>query len=184
MKIHKPSYDSAARLYTCELSNGFRLQVMKEEGLFKDLYDKQEVVASLLQPIIAGTAGWFTKPLTSDWLNPRIRLNIPTGDITEGFEGTIIYEAYRLVISKEEFVFHCKVLEMKEAEKVVIEFKEETPQTARRVLQKSDVLKARARAARALFKAEALTQEYIRLRGGEDTDWENEDEEEEGQVWL
>jgi hypothetical protein len=43
----------------------------------------------------------------------------------------------------------------------------------RRILQKHAVMKARARAARALFKAEALTQDYIR-QYGEDTDWEDE----------
>ena len=174
MKIHKPSYDSSARLYTCELTNGFRLSVNKE-GELTNLYSNDETVASLLKPIIEGTAGWFSKPLTPDWLKSRIRLDVPTGDIPTDFEGIVEYEAKQLLISKEEFVFICKVREMKKAEKVVIEFQEEEL-PVRHVLQKSDVLKARARAARALFKAEALTQEYIRIHGG-DTDWEDEEEE-------
>jgi len=175
MKILKPSYDSSARLYTCELSDGFRLSVNKDGELTK-LYNNDDTVASLLHPVIDGTAGWFSKPLTPDWLKSRIRLDLPTGDIPADFEGTVEYEAKRLVISKEEFVFICKVREMKKAEKVVIEFQEEEL-PFRRVLQKSDVLKARARAAKALFKAEALTQEYIRIHGG-DTDWEDEEDEE------
>jgi len=174
MKIHKPSYDSLARLYTCELTDGFRLSVNKD-GDITNLYKADEIVTSLLHPIIEGTAGWFSKPLTSDWLKSRIRLDVPTGEIPADFEGIVEYEAKRLVISKEEFVFRCNVREMKKAEKVIIEFQEEEL-PVRHALQKSDVLKARARAARALFKAEALTQEYIRIHGG-DTDWEDEHEE-------
>jgi len=164
-------------MYTCELTDGFRLNVAKEEGILSNLYKPDDLIGSLVQPIIDGTTGWFSKPLSVEWLRPRIRLNVPTGDIPADFEGTVEYEANRLVISKEEFTFHCKLHEMKKTEKVVIDFQEEEP-TVRRVLQKSDVLKARARAAKALFKAEALTQEYLRLRG-EDTDWEDEDEDEE-----
>ena len=82
-----------------------------------------------------------------------------------------------MVISKEEFTIVFKMGVMKQAEKVVIQFQEEEL-PAKRALQKSDVLKARARAAKALFVAESLTQEYIRLRGGEDTDWEDEEDEE------
>jgi len=176
MKIHKPSYDATARLYTCQLTNGFRLQKTREDGVTSNLYNEEEIVVTSITPIIEGTTGWFTKPLTTDWLKGRIRLNIPTGDVPSDFEGTIIYEATGLVISKEEFTIIFKIVEMKQAEKVVIQFQEEEL-PAKHVIQKSDVLKARARAAKALFIAERLTQEYIRLRGGEDTDWEDEEEE-------
>ena len=177
MKIHKPSYDSTARLYTCQLTNGFRLQTSREDGVTTNLYKEEEILAAAIPPIIEGTTGWFTKPLTAEWLKGRIRLSIPTGDVSSEFEGTIDYEATSLVISKEEFTIVFKVGEMKQAENVVIQFQEEEV-PAKRTLQKSDVLKARARAAKALFMAERLTQEYIRLRGGEDTDWEDEEEEE------
>ncbi len=177
MKIHKPSYDATARLYTCQLTNGFRLQTTKEDGATTNLYKEEEIMAAAIPPIIEGTTGWFTKPLTADWLKGRIRLSIPTGDVPSEFEGTIDYDATSLVISKEEFTIVFKVAQMKQAEKVVIQFQEEEL-PAKRTLQKSDVLKARARAAKALFMAERLTQEYIRIRGGEDTDWEDEEDEE------
>lgn len=182
MKIHRPSYDSSLRIYTCDLSDGFRLSVTKEEGTLSETFNKDVVVDGLLQPMIDGTKGWFSKPLTAEWLKPRIRFEIPTGDIPSEFEGSAEFITNKLLISKEEFTFRFALANLKNAEKVVIEFKEEDS-TARRVLQKADVLKARARAARALFKAEALTQEYLRLRGTEDTDWEEEDDEEE-ENWL
>ena len=175
MKIQKPSYNASTRLYTCQLTDGFRLKTSYEDGLTKDLYNTGDVIESLIQPIIEGTAGWFTKPLSPEWLKPRIRLTIPTGDVPSEFEGTAEFVAEKLLISKEEFVFVMAMGEMKKSEKVVIEFQdEELP--AKRPLQKSDVLKAREKAAKALFRAEMLTQEYIRLRGGEDTDWDEEED--------
>ena len=48
----------------------------------------------------------------------------------------------------------------------------------RQQLDKKKVMRAREKAARALFQAERLTQEYCAVYG-EDTDWEEEDEEEE-----
>jgi hypothetical protein len=175
MKIQKPSYNASTRLYTCQLSDGFRLKTSYEDGVSKELYNTSDVTASLIQPIIEGTAGWFTKPLSPEWLKPRIRLTIPTGDVPSEFEGTAEFVADKLLISKDEFVFALAMGEMKKSEKVVIEFQEEEL-PAKHPLQKSDVLKAREKAAKALFRAEMLTQEYIRLRGGEDTDWEDEED--------
>ena len=90
MKIHKPSYDATARLYTCQLTNGFRLQKAREDGVITNFYKEEEVVASAIAPIIEGTTGWFTKPLTADWLKGRIRLSIPTGDVPSEFEAPLI----------------------------------------------------------------------------------------------
>jgi hypothetical protein len=176
MKIQKPSYNASTRLYTCQLTDGFRLKTSFEEGVTKDLYNTDDVIASLIQPIIEGTAGWFTKPLSPEWLKPRIRLTIPTGDVPSEFEGTAEFVADKLLISKDEFVFAMAMGEMKKSEKVVIEFQEEELPAKATSLQKSDVLKAREKAAKALFRAEMLTQEYIRQRGGEDTDWEDEED--------
>ena len=176
MKIQKPSYNASTRLYTCQLTDGFRLKTSFEDGVTKDLYNTDDVIASLIQPIIEGTAGWFTKPLTPEWLKPRIRLTIPTGDVPSEFEGTAEFVADKLLISKDEFVFAMAMGEMKKSEKVVIEFQEEELPAKVAHLQKSDVLKAREKAAKALFRAEMLTQEYIRQRGGEDTDWEDDEE--------
>jgi hypothetical protein len=193
MKIHKPSYDSSLKVYTCELSDGFRLSLKKEDGQPLSLpseYENQALKESLLNPIIQGTKGWFTKPLSEDWLSTRISFDIPTSTIPTDFEGVVEYRATKLVISKDMFLFTCSVTEMKAAERVMIDFKEEpvieeksdiplAEATAvgigptRRILQKEIVMKARAKAARALFKAERLTQEYSQLYG-EETDWENE----------
>jgi hypothetical protein len=175
MKIEKPSYNASTRLYTCQLTDGFRLKTSYENGMPKELYKTDDVIESLIQPIIKGTAGWFTKPLSPEWLKPRIRLSIPTGDVPSEFEGAVDFVADKLVISKDEFVFVMAMGEITHAEKVVIEFQEEEL-PAKPPLQKSDVLKAREKAAKALFRAEMLTQEYIRLRGGEDTDWEDDED--------
>ena len=97
MKIQKPSYNASTRLYTCELTDGFRLKTSYEDGVSKDLYNTGDVIDSLIQPIIQGTAGWFTKPLTHEWLKPRIRLTIPTGDVPSEFEGTAEFIADKLL---------------------------------------------------------------------------------------
>ena len=196
MKINKPSYDNSLKVYTCTLTDGIRLSLKKEDGQPISMlseYEDQALKESLLKPIIDGTKGWFTKPLTEEWLLTRISFDIPTSTIPIEFEGTIEYKATKLIISKDSFIFLCSVSEMKEAEKVMIEFKEDTVieekqdlplvdatpvgiGPTRRTLQKEIVMKARAKAARALFKAERLTQEYSQLYG-EDTDWEIEDSE-------
>ena len=199
MKINKPSYNPGLKLYTCELTDGFRLSFNKEDGQITQLSDSESLIQSLLQPLIDGTKGWFTKPLTKEWLQPRISFDTPTSEIPADFEGTADYQASKLVISKEAFVFECSIIELKPVEKVMIDFKEEVADAAeeetedaeavqeiplvestplgigptRRILQKEVVMKARAKAARALFKAERLTLEYSQLYG-EDTDWENE----------
>ena len=52
-----------------------------------------------------------------------------------------------------------------------------------RRLQKQRVMKARLRAARALFMAERLTQDYIEeFCGDEDTEWEDESDSEDDDV--
>jgi hypothetical protein len=194
MKINKPSYNAGLKLYTCELTDGFRLSLKKEEGQPLSLpseYESQALKESLLKPIIDGTKGWFTKPLSEEWLSTRISFDIPTNMLPADFDGVVDYRAVKLVISKDAFTFECSVSEMKPAEKVIIDFKEEPAieekqdlplETAtpvgigptRRTLQKQIVMKAREKAARALFKAERLTQEYSQLYG-EETDWENDE---------
>jgi len=193
MKILKPSYDSSTKVYTCEIADGFRLTVSKEDGVVKpavedltrgDLYD------GVIDTLIQGTKGWFSKPLTQDWLQTRVKFDIPIGEVEADFEGTVEFQAARLIISKEVFLFQCPIVRKQEAEKVVISF-EEAPAAAaepaepelvqgeavgigptRRILQKEVVMKARNKAARALFSAERMTQEFVEEFG--DTDWEDE----------
>jgi len=165
--------------------------VLKEANPF--IPSLQEYTNQVAEAILEQTRGWFTKPLTSDWLLPRIHFSIPTDGVPASFEGTVTLETVRLVITKEQFVIECKVADMREAEKVIIDLQEDTPVVVndvpfepttaapipigptRQVLQKRAVMEARSKAARALFKAEHMTQEYIQAYG-EDTDWEEDDE--------
>jgi hypothetical protein len=203
MKFTKPAYDAKARIYTCDITDGFRLCVRREGGAFlkefSDCIDTNERVKHLIH----ATQGWFSKPLTEDFLNGKIRYDIPTADITPTFEGSVEWQAKKLVISKESFLFICSIVALVEDEKLSLDFPddeqqqlhqetsldEEIPMGAedqevigigptRQQLDKKKVMRAREKAARALFHAERLTQEYCTVYG-EDTDWEEEDEEEE-----
>jgi hypothetical protein len=198
MKIHKPSYNAATKTYTCELSDGFRLTLEKErEEAVSSPQVTDALINSLTQTVIDSTVGWFTKPLTKEWLSTRIFVDVPTTEVPGDFDGKAEFVAVQLVISKEEFRFRCRVSSLVPAEKVVIAFDEPEEVKAedaipensdleplgigptRRILQKAQVIKQRTRAARALFRAERLTQEYIQLYGAEDTDWEDENDDDE-----
>jgi hypothetical protein len=205
MKFTKPAYDAKARIYTCDITDGFRLCVRRESGAFvkefSDCIDTNERVRHLIH----ATQGWFSKPLTEEFLNGKIRYDIPTADIPPTFEGSVEWQAKKLVISKDSFLFSCAILAQVEDEKLSLDFPddehlqqqqesaldEEIPMGAeeeggevigigptRQQLDKKKVMRAREKAARALFHAERLTQEYCAVYG-EDTDWEEEEDEEE-----
>jgi len=114
------------------------------------------------------------------------------------------WQAKKLVISKDSFLFACAIVAQVEDEKLSLDFpddehmqqnkeaalNEEIPMGAeeegevigigptRQQLDKKKVMRSREKAARALFQAERLTQEYCAVYG-EDTDWEEEEEDEE-----
>ena len=186
MKVGKPSYDSSAKVYTCELKDGFRFESECVDSVFTPSLDSvSELVPGLVTQLLTDTKGWFSKPLTADWLTPRIHFDVPT---CEPFEGTLVWEAVRLVITKDKFLFTLAIIDKKKRE-ILIDFQEDVPAVqeplpepvhesqgnnmARRDLHKKAVMEARAKAARALFKAERSINEYIELYG-EDTDWEDE----------
>ena len=208
MKFTKPAYDAKARIYSCDITDGFRLCVRRESGSFvkefSDCIDTNERIKHLIHT----TQGWFSKPLTEDFLNGKIRYDIPTADIPPTFEGSVEWQAKKLLISKESFLFICEIVAKVEDEKLSLDFPddehmqqkqaqedaalaEEIPMGAekeggevigigptRQQLDKKKVMRAREKAARALFHAERLTQQYCTVYG-EETDWEEEDEEEE-----
>jgi hypothetical protein len=208
MKFTKPAYDAKARIYSCDITDGFRLCVRRESGSFvkefSDCIDTNERIKHLIHT----TQGWFSKPLTEDFLSGKIRYDIPTADIPPTFEGSVEWQAKKLLISKESFLFICEIVAQVEDEKLSLDFPddehmqqkqdqedavlaEEIPMGAeqeggevigigptRQQLDKKKVMRAREKAARALFHAERLTQEYCTVYG-EETDWEEEDEEEE-----
>ena len=189
MKLGKPVYDSAAKLYNCLVSDGVRFSIRMEEGKFVKPLDSFVDKDMLIENILKGTTGWFTKPLTQDYLSQRLRTEFPTSP--DAFEGEIEFQLQGLTISKEVFLLRYAIVGTKEDEKICIELhdvtevkevEDEIPMADKEVLGlgptrqqnvKQKVLKMRAKAARALFVAERLTQEYYE-EFGEDTDWEDE----------
>jgi hypothetical protein len=197
MKIFKPTYHAEEKVYVCELGGA--------KPRFAIVYDFERPIASrdpaeiakdtytnsLKHYLLKETKGWFTKPLTDDWLSMRIYHDIPLIEIPAEWEGTLELTIKELVITKEKFTFIWIIDKRQEKEKVVIQLEEDQQEVdeealpmvgvdpmsigpTRRILQKHAVMKARARAARALFKAESITHEYVR-QYGEDTDWEDDD---------
>ena len=186
MKLNKPVYDSSLKVYNCIITNGVRFVVRKENDTFTQDLNSFVVINAMADYIVKATSGWFTKALTNDFLKGKLRCEFPT-DLPQAFEGEVEYELQSLTISKEIFLLTYKVIRSKEDEKVCIEFEEDPPEESipmaemetlgigptRQEIIKQKVLKARAKAARALFIAERLTQEYYE-EFGEDTDWEDE----------
>jgi hypothetical protein len=194
MKLGKPLYDKESKVYTCSVVDGTRTT---EPTLAQ--------TAELVEFIVQNTKGWFTKPLAVDWLTQRIKLAFDTPNVSEDFQGTITWAWTDLLISKETFKLNFKVVDVVADPKISLEDEDSAPDTqksensiveiedgiptgnplsppiaigpTRRQLQKESVMKARQKAARALFYAERLTQEYIHVFG-DDTDWEDEGEEE------
>jgi hypothetical protein len=184
-KLGKPVYDPSAKMYTCSISNGFRFSSRREEGQFTPPLDtclKNDEVATFL---VGATKGWFSKPLTEDFLKDKIKVHIPTS-VADTFEGSIDWQLAALTISKELFLLSFSIIAQKEDEAVCIKFEEDEPPLqeaevlgigpTRQQIQKKNVLKARAKAARSLFTAERLTQAYCE-EFGEDTDWEGDESE-------
>jgi hypothetical protein len=189
MKLQKPVYDAANKVYTCDVQEGIRRTTTKDgESWNPPLTESNS--EEFIHWLITSTTGWFTKPITEEWLRPRIKEVFEQPQISVTFEGTVEWKLSKVSISKESFLIQWTVQTIKEAPKVVIEFEEEQPEEVnnlpendaeilgigptRRILHKHKVLEVRAKAARALFKAERMTQEYMQVYG-EDTDWEDED---------
>lgn len=188
MKLGKPVYDSATKLYNCPVSDGVRFSVRMEEGIFVRALDSFVDKDMLIENILKATTGWFTKPLTQDYLSQRLQAEFPT---PPQIEGEIEFQLQGLTISKDVFLLRYAMVGTKEDEKIcieldevtdVVEVEDEIPMADKEVLGlgptrqqnvKQKVLKMRAKAARALFVAERLTQEYYQ-EFGEDTDWEDE----------
>lgn len=198
MKLQKPVYDSARKVYVCEVTDGIRFECKREDGEWTHPFTQipSDIVSTLATQLVDTMKHWFSKPITYEWLFPRLQMTIQEPSVGDDFEGTVVWSVSTITISKETFSLEWKIVDSRPAPKVTIAFEEEEeieevksiPGTTledslelgptRRVLHKHKVMQARARAARALFKAERATQEYIQLYG-EDTDWEDEDSGEE-----
>lgn len=189
MKLLKPVYDAVNKVYTCDVQEGIRRTTTKDGESWNPPLTASNS-EEFIHWLIKSTTGWFTKPITEEWLRPRIKEVFEQPQISATFEGTVEWKLSKVLISKETFLIQWSIQCVSEAPKVIIEFEEEQPEEVdevpekeadileigptRRILHKHKVLTARAKAARALFKAERMTQEYIQLYG-EDTDWEDED---------
>ena len=191
MKLGKPIYAKESQVYVCECRDEehiFRVESSIEGGkwslpLESHLPNTREKMIHLL---LAETTGWFSKPLTKEWLLTRLRYTIPTGDVPSDFEGVCRWSLAKLLISKESFLCEFILAEKVAVSLPLIELQEdEVGPTAEeskgsqgiptREGKKTTVLLARRRAAMALLKAERLMQSYAE-EFGEDTDWEDEDE--------
>lgn len=206
MRFSKPRYDSVKKVYESTLTDGLRFTTEAEGGKTKS--SSQELLPPLTQAILANTVGWFSKPITEVWLTGKIQMIL--APIPADFDGKCTWCAERLLISKDVFVVEFALVESIPTPPVTIDFEgdeaaavaaevaaaEAVPPEApppeptaathpdqERRLQKQRVMKARLRAARALFMAERLTQDYIEeFCGDEDTEWEDESDSEDDDV--
>jgi hypothetical protein len=183
MKFGKPLYIPDQKIYKSELADGFRCESVCENTTLTPPPETflGSLKEGLIQALILNTKGWFSKPLTEAWLLQKVQLSFPNETLPTDFEGTLVWQAKTLVISKELFVFQLELVEKRETPKVVIEFPEEPKPFMKKEKQvltreelKAKVMIERQRAAKALFRAERLTQEYYELYGDE-TDWEESD---------
>ena len=190
MKIGRPVYSKETQVYVCECSgDSFRFESVVEGGQWKPELSThlESTREQMITTIVDGTTGWFSKPLTRDWLQSKLVYKLPT-DVPTEFEGVVRWRMSRLHISKEtftcEFVVYERVLnavplidlheEEKEQEQEPV--KEQEPPKEHKKKAKETALLARRRAAMALLKAERLMQAYSE-EFGEDTEWEEEEDE-------
>jgi hypothetical protein len=190
MKLGKPTYAKESQVYVCECRDvsAFRVESAIEGGKWSvpldgHLAKTREQMISLL---LVETTGWFSKPLTKEWLHSRLRYTIPTGDIPSDFEGMCAWTLDKLLISKESFVCEFVLAEKVATALPLIDLHEDevvdspgsgtSGSSPTREGKKEIVLRARRRAAMALLKAERLMQAYAD-EFGEDTDWEDDEDE-------
>lgn len=185
MKIGKPIYAKESQVYSCECrdeENIFRVESSVEGGKWSVPIENHltKTRDQMISFLLTETTGWFSKPLTREWLLSRLRYTIPTSDIPAEFEGLCRWTLARLLISKESFVCEFVLAEKVVAELPLIDLQEdvvvESSTSPTREEKKVAVLRARRRAAMSLLKAERMMQAYAE-EFGEDTDWEDEDEE-------
>lgn len=191
MKLGKPIYAKETQAYVCECSdqeNIFRVESSVEGGKWSVALESHlsKTREQMISALLAETTGWFSKPLTKEWLLSRLRYTIPTSDIPSDFEGICRWTLRKLYISKESFVCEFTLAEKLPAEVPLIELENDevvdrtasSPTSPTSKEKKRAVLLARRRAAMSLLKAERMMQAYAE-EFGENTDWEDEDEDEE-----
>lgn len=193
MKFSPPRFLASEKLYISDIQDGDEflqrvdsvdIYTLPEQNLTAQFHEKKESYISIL---MEGTKGWFSKPLTAQWLRSKcaIQMEPPANESLQGFRsGSLRWKIMQLQITKEAFHLRWKIVEV--LPDPVIELEEDLPVEmappeesdqptgSDRASQKARVMAARRRAARALYKAERLIQEYCAI-WGEDTDWEDEE---------
>lgn len=189
MKFSPPRFVADQKLYISDIQDGEtyeqRVEAQEEwkspEPELQTEFDKQK--DTYISLLMNGTRGWFTKPLTAQWLSAKCAVAVEspaTSPLSSNRSGTLRWKLSHLEITKETFRLLWKLIDV--LPDPIIELEEEAPPPdeppsltgGERAAQKQRVLAARRRAARALYKAERLIQEYCAL-WGEDTDWEDEE---------
>lgn len=190
MKLGKPTYSKESQVYVCECRDvsAFRVESTIEGGKWSVPLDEHlaKTREQMIPLLLVETTGWFSKPLTKEWLHSRLRYTIPTGDIPSDFEGMCAWTLARLLISKESFVCEFVLAEKVASAQPLIDLHEDevvdspgsggSGTNPTREEKKEIVLRARRRAAMALLKAERLMQAYAD-EFGEDTDWDDDEDE-------
>ena len=188
MKIGKPIYAKESQVYVCECRDEehiFRVESSVEGGKWSVALEEHlaKTREQMISVLLTETTGWFSKPLTKDWLLSRLRYTIPTSDIPAEFEGLCRWTLAKLHISKESFLCEFVLAEKVAAELPLIHLQEDEVVEETRVAtsptreeKKKAVLLARRRAAMSLLRAEQMMHVYAR-EFGEDTDWEDDEDE-------
>jgi hypothetical protein len=193
LKLNRPVQDKEKFIYISEISFS-SIFTIQSPVLKESLAEVEENLKEKIIPILlTETKSWFSKPIQEKYLRDRLFLTIPLESLpAQDFEGTSTWRFYRLEISKERFTIIAQLQDVKEVEKICLEDDEdemdeieEFPFTqagnepigigpTRRQLLKEKVMRERSKAAKALFRAERLTQDYYAKYG--DTDWEDSDD--------
>jgi hypothetical protein len=191
MKIGRPTFVKESQVYICQCKdeeNIFRVESSIEGGKWTPALDTflTNTREQMISMLLVETKGWFSKPLTREWLVSRLTYTIPTHETNE-FEGICRWKFGKLSISKESFVCEFVLDEKLPTCIPLIDLQEEQPEpqpppqpTESRPLDREEkktlALRARTRAAMALLKAERLMQAYAE-EFGEDTEWEEDETE-------
>lgn len=126
-------YEPSKKVYVCDIKDANSLSytsdVYGEPSVFSKTPQSffEETLPTSVTYIFNQTQGWFSKPLTEEWLIEKLTYSIPTELVQKGFDGSVVYTPVRLHISKDSFVIEFTLTDTKENEKVCIEFHEEVP---------------------------------------------------------
>jgi hypothetical protein len=190
LNLTRPIFNKEKNLYVSEISFSSVFSIpspVSEEGVSKIIDTFKDQIISFL---LMETKSWFSKPIQERFLRDRLNFFIPMNTLPADFDGTSTWRFHRLEFAKDKFTLIAEVQDIHESEKICLDDEDELNEIddlpftqanepigigpTRRQLVKEKVMKERAKAAKALFRAERMTQQYYAKYG--DTDWEDSDE--------